>query len=301
MKISSARYLFGQGVRNLWTNRVMSFASFCIIMVSLLLVGFATLFTANIDRFIGGIAEKNEVVVFLEDGTSDEVVSEMETQLNQLPNLSNIEFYSKEQAFEDYKAQMDNAEAIFATIGEESPLPDAFRLRVRDITQMTATLNQIRTMDHIYKISDPGDFVNLLTGLKSTITLVSTAIVVALAVVCLVIISNATRASVFARRKEINIMKYVGATNAFIRIPFFVEGMLNGILAGLVATALTGVAYNKLIEALQLQMSLWQAFGLENFIAFNTILLKVLLYYCVCGALLGAMGSVFSTRKHLKV
>ena len=301
MKISSAKYRLGQGVRNLWTNRVMSFASFCIIMVSLLLVGFSMLFTANINRFIGGIAEKNEVIIFLDDDTPEETITAMETELNQNTNIAKVVFYSKEQAFEDYKAKMDNAEAIFDTLGTDSPLPDAFRLRIKDISKMSSTLNEIRTMDNIYKISDPGDFVNLLTGLKSTIALISTAVVIALTVVCMVIISNATRTSVFARRKEINIMKYVGATNAFIRIPFFVEGMLTGILAGAVATVLTGVGYNKMIEALGSQMSLWQAFGIDGFIEFNTIVIKVALIYCGCGAVLGAIGSVFSTRKHLKV
>lgn len=301
MKISSAKYLFGQGIRNIWTNRVMSFASFCIIMVSLLLVGFSVLFTANINRFIGGIAEKNEVIVFLEDNTPDEAVTSMEAELKANENIAEVVFYSKEQAFEEYKAKMENAEAIFESIGDESPLPDAFRLRIKDITKMSVTLAEINRMSNIYKTSDPSDFVDLLTGLKSTVTWVSTAIVTALGIVCIVIISNATRASVFARRKEINIMKYVGATNAFIRIPFFVEGMMTGILAGGAATALTWVGYNKMLEALAEQMTLWKAFGLDEFIPFDTIAGKVILAYCAAGALLGAIGSVFSTRKHLKV
>lgn len=301
MKISSMKYLFGQGVKNVWTNRIMTFASFCVILVSLLLVGSMMLFTANVNKFISGIESKNEVVVYLNDGVTDETVSQMETDIKKLDNVAEVVFYSKEQAFEDYKKSMENAEEIFESIGDESPLPDAFKIRVKDISKMTSTIAQINKMQNIYKVSAPNDFADLLIGIKSTVGMISTAVVAALGIVCLVIISNATRASVFARRKEINIMKYVGATNTFIRIPFFVEGMVTGMLAGVAAAGLTWFGYEKFIEALSKQMTLWKAFGIDEFIPFDSVVVKVVLGYVGAGALLGAIGTVISTRKHLKV
>ncbi|HOV40202.1 MAG TPA: permease-like cell division protein FtsX [Oscillospiraceae bacterium] len=301
MKISSMKYLFGQGVKNVWTNRIMTFASFCVILVSLLLVGSMMLFTANVNRFISGIESKNEVVVYLNDGVTDETVSQMETDIKKLDNVAEVVFYSKEQAFEDYKKSMENAEEIFESIGDESPLPDAFKIRVKDISKMTSTIAQINKMQNIYKVSAPNDFADLLIGIKSTVGMISTAVIAALGIVCLVIISNATRASVFARRKEINIMKYVGATNMFIRIPFFVEGMVTGMLAGVAAAGLTWFGYEKFIEALSKQMTLWKAFGIDEFIPFDSVVVKVVLGYVGAGALLGAIGTVISTRKHLKV
>lgn len=301
MKISSMKYLFGQGVKNVWTNRIMTFASFCVILVSLLLVGSMMLFTANVNRFISGIESKNEVVVYLNDGVTDETVSQMETDIKKLDNVAEVVFYSKEQAFEDYKKSMENAEEIFESIGDESPLPDAFKVRVKDISKMTSTIAQINKMQNIYKVSAPNDFADLLIGIKSTVGMISTAVIAALGIVCLVIISNATRASVFARRKEINIMKYVGATNTFIRIPFFVEGMVTGMLAGVAAAGLTWFGYEKFIEALSKQMTLWKAFGIDEFIPFDSVAVKVVLGYVGAGALLGAIGTVISTRKHLKV
>ena len=301
MKISSMKYLFGQGVKNVWTNRIMTFASFCVILVSLLLVGSMMLFTANVNRFISGIESKNEVVVYLNDGVTDETVSQMETDIKKLDNVAEVVFYSKEQAFEDYKKSMENAEEIFESIGDESPLPDAFKIRVKDISKMTSTIAQINKMQNIYKVSAPNDFADLLIGIKSTVGMISTAVIAALGIVCIVIISNATRASVFARRKEINIMKYVGATNMFIRIPFFVEGMVTGMLAGVAAAGLTWFGYEKFIEALSKQMTLWKAFGIDEFIPFDSVAVKVVLGYVGAGALLGAIGTVISTRKHLKV
>lgn len=304
MKLSSVKYLLGQGIRNVWTNRVMSFASFCILMVSLLLVGFSILFTANINRFISGIENKNEIIAFLTDGTSPEIITHMETLLKEIPNVSNVELYSKEEAFEELKADMaeqEGAADFFSYLGEESFLPDQYKIRVADISIMDQTVEKIMAVENVEKVNSPKDFATLLTDLKKVITLISTTIVIALVVVSMVIISNATRSSVFARRKEINIMKYVGATNSFIRIPFFVEGMFTGLLAGGVAAFITWFAYDALVNALSKEMTLWQVLGIKEFIPFASIIGSVFLYYMLAGALLGAIGSVVSTRKHLKV
>lgn len=298
------KYLVGQGIKNVWTNRVMSFASFCVLLVSLILVGFSVLATMNINRFISGIENKNEIIIFLNDDTTDETISKMETLLKSTPNVSSVTFYSKEQAWEDTKADYENAEELFGYF-EESPLPDAFRLKVSDISEMKKTINEIqgKSMGYnaILEIKAPDDFASILTSLKSTLATIATAILVALTVVSMVIISNATRASVFARRKEINIMKYVGATNAFIRIPFFIEGMFTGLIAGIISSVATWIVYTKFIDILSQEMTMWKAFGISEFIPYDTIWLKVSAAYLIAGAFLGALGSVISTRKHLKV
>ncbi len=303
MKISSVKYLLGEGIRNVWTNRVMSLASFCVMMVSLLLVGFSVLFTANVNRVISGIESKNEMIVFLTDGATADEISTLQTAIGKLDNVASIELYSKEQAFDDMKAQYENADELFAYI-DESPLPDAYKLKITDVSQMNTTINNIKsndTFDIIYKINSPNDFADLLMGIKSTLAAISSVVIVALAAVSFVIISNASRASVFARRKEISIMKYVGATNAFIKIPFFIEGMVMGILAGIVAGFVTWFGYTSLIDLLSKEMTLWQAFGVKEFIPFSAVVVKVFAYYILAGGLLGAVGSAISTQKHLKV
>ncbi len=304
MRISSMKYLVGQGVRNIWTNRIMSFASFCVLTVSLLLVGFSLLATMNINRFVSGIENRNEVIIYLADDISDGAIAEMEVILNQTENVSSVSFYSKEQAWEDEKAKYDNADEIFAYF-EESPLPDAFRIRISDVSMMRRTITAIdakfASAGYIIDIKSPDDFASILTSLKSTIAVISTAIIVALAIVSMVIISNSTRASVFARSREINIMKYVGATNTFIRIPFFVEGMLTGAVAGIVSSLATWLVYENVISIFQEEGDLWKALGMGEFIPYNTIWLEVSLAYILVGVLFGAIGTAASTRKHLKV
>ena len=279
----------------------MSFASFCILMVSLLMIGFSVLFTENINLFIGSIENKNEVIIFLDDDITDELIDQMKIKLKNMDNVSEVVFYSKEEAFADMKADMTNAEDLFNYVGDESPLPDSFKIRVKNIDKMSGTVTEINSLTGIYTVKAPNDFINILTGLKSVITVISGTVLIALVVVSLVIISNAARASVDMRKREIAIMKYVGATNAFIKIPFFVEGMLMGIIAGAAATAITWLGYEKLAEVLTSDMTLWSALGITGVIPFSTIWLKVAVYYILAGSLIGAIGTVVSTRKYVKV
>lgn len=304
MKPSSLKYLVGQGVRNIWTNRIMSFASFCVLLVSILLVGFTVLVTMNINRFVNGIENKNEVIIFLVDDVSDETIENMGNLLRNTQNVSSVVFYSKEEAFEDMKKNYENADELFGYF-DESPLPDAYKIKVSDISEMKMTIATIEVqsaaMNAVYHIKSPDEFANLLTSLKSILTLITTAILVALSVVSMVIISNTTKASVFARSREINIMKYVGATDTFIRVPFFVEGMLTGVVAGGIASVVTWFVYEKVIEILSQEMTLWNALGISEFIPYSSIWWKVSLAYIVIGGLFGAVGSSASTKKYLKV
>ncbi len=301
MKISSVNYLFKQGVRNIWTNRIMSAASFCILMVSLLLIGFTTLFIANINSIIGGIENKNEVIIFLNDDVDDERIAQMEVTLRNVDNISEILFYSKEEAFSDMKADISDADELFEYLGDESPLPDSFRVKVENIEEMSATLMEINRMDGIYRVKAPNDFVNILTELKSFVSIISAAILIALVIVSLVIISNAERASVEMRKREIEIMKYVGATNSFVKIPFFVEGMVLGIFAGAAAAAITIVCYSRIGDVLMSDTTIWTALGATGVISTESVIWKIIFGYIAAGAVISAIGTVMSTRKYVKV
>lgn len=294
-------YLFKQGIRNIWTNRIMSVASFCILMVSLLLIGFTTLFIANINSIVGGIENKNEVIIFLNDDIDEESIEQMGVKLENSENISSVTFYSKEEAFEEMKAGMSNAEDLFQYIGEDSPLPDSYRVKVKDIEKMSATLMEINKMDGIYTVKAPNDFVNILKELKSFISIISVTILAALIIVSLVIISNAERASVEMRKREIEIMKYVGATNSFVKIPFFVEGMFIGVLAGAVAAVITILGYSELGKVLMQDTTLWAAFGVSGLININSVMWKIIVGYIAAGAFISAVGTVMSTRKYVKV
>ncbi|MBR3678665.1 MAG: permease-like cell division protein FtsX [Oscillospiraceae bacterium] len=299
MKLSSFRYLVGQGFDNVWKNRVMAFASFCVLLVSLLLVGISVLFYINIDSIIGGIEDKNEVVVYLLEDTTDAQIEEIGQTLSGMPNVRAVTLYTREEAFEDLKASMSDYSEVFESLGDDNPLLDAYRIRVSDISQMQQTVQAVQKMDGIEHVSSPDSFVELLTETRHVVAIVAIAIIAALLIVSMVIISNTTRASVFARRREISIMQSVGATKAFIRFPFFVEGMINGFMAGVFATLLTWFSYDSVVDLIA-NFDILQTIGMGSIIPYDAITIPVTLAYVVVGSLIGALGSVWSTRKHLK-
>ncbi len=301
MKLSGFKYLTGQGVENIWKNRMMAFASFCVLLVSLLLVGMSVLFYMNLTSMIGGVEDKNEVVVYMNEDTSDEQLVEFQSQLEQIDNIAKISFYSKEQAFDDLKTSMSDYEVLFDSLGDDNPLIDGYRIQIDDISKIATTISQIESLDHVYSIRAPMDFVNILTEMRKIVTVVFSVIIAALFVISVVIVSNATKASVFARREEIQIMKYVGATNSFIRIPFFVEGMITGFLAGAVALAVTWFGYDSLVGLLTGQVDILSVIGMGSIIPFHELAWKVTVVYLLSGTLFGAFGSMVSMRKHLNV
>ncbi|MBR1393134.1 MAG: permease-like cell division protein FtsX [Ruminococcus sp.] len=301
MRISSMRYLVHQGFKGIWKNRMMSFASFCIMLVSLLMVGVSVLLWINIDRIIGGIEDKSEVVVQIRDGISQEDIDQLQKNIAALPNVSGVEFYSKDKAWENMMEGMTDEERDLFRYADENPLPDTFRLTVIDIKRMTETITQIDTFANVESTRSPTAFTDVLISIRRVMGIISGAIVVALIIVCLIIISNTTRASVFARRKEINIMKYVGAKNSFIRIPFFIEGMVVGILAAGGALLLTKFAYEGIYNIFNDDFKLWSVLGVSNLYPFDQLFVRIAIAYAATGALIGALGTSFSTGKHLKV
>ena len=298
MKLSSFRYLVGQGFDNVWKNRVMAFASFCVLLVSLLLVGISVLFYVNINAVIGGIEEKNEVIVYISETASQNRIDEIGASLNAMRNVSEVTLYTKDEAFADLKMNMSEYTEVFESL-DENPLLDSYRVRVSDISEMKETVEAATALADVDSVRSPDTFVELLTEVRRMITIIATGIIAAMLVVSMVIISNTTRASVFARRREISIMQSVGATKGFIRFPFFVEGMINGFLAGVVATMLTWFSYDSVVNLLG-KFNALSTFGLGSIIPYDRIAVYVTLSYVVAGALIGAFGSVLSTRVHLK-
>lgn len=301
MRASGVRYLLGKGVENIWKNRMMAFASFCVLLISLLLVGLSVLVSINISSMIGGVENKNEVIIYLKENSTDMEISELYGELVRMDNVAEAKFYSKEDAFEDMKDNMSDYEMVFESLGEDNPLVDAYRIRVDDITIIEDTIARIGTLPNIESIRAPMDFVNILTEFRHILTMICSVIILALIIISIVIIANTTKASVFSRRAEIQIMKYVGATNSFIRIPFLVEGMVTGFFAGCVALVITWLGYDALVELLTHGTNVIAIFGMTSIVKFEDVAIPVVAAYLIAGTFFGALGTVFSTRKHLNV
>ena len=302
MKLSSINYLVGKGISSVWKNKMMSFASFCIMLVSLLMVGLSVLASININKIISGIEGKNEVIVIVKDDSTDEVITALEASINNISNVDTVAFYSKEEAWKSMIDDMTQQEKeLFQYAEGDNPLPDTYKVSVKDIEKMADTTNLMSTLEGVESVKASNEFADVLISVRNIFSVIALAVVIALIIVCLVIISNTTRTSVFARRKEINIMKYVGATNKFIKIPFQIEGTIIGLLAAVAAFVLTMFVYRGVFNLFQGNYQLWSILGINSLYSFTDIFLPVAIAYLVAGAIIGAIGTTISTSKYVKV
>ncbi|MCQ2459865.1 MAG: permease-like cell division protein FtsX [Ruminococcus sp.] len=303
MKISGFRYLVNQGFENVWKNKMMAFATFCVVLISLILVGVAGLFYVNLNSMIAGLGSQNEIAVIMELNTSEKQIKAAEESIREIVNVDTVTFISKEDALERQRESLPNAEKIFNNyIGEDASfMPDGFSVTVNNNDIIADTIEQISGIKGVQNASSSPQVAEFLKELRNVVTLIAGAIIIALIIVSLIIISNTTKASVFSRREEIQIMKYVGATDSFIRMPFFIEGMVTGFIAGVSAFFTTWILYRAVYRMIIGQSVLMTTFGVKSLIPFGQIRLSLLVAYIVAGSLIGAIGSVISTRKHIDV
>ena len=300
MRTSNVTYLVKKGISSIWKNFLMSFASFCILMVSLLLVSCAVLLMMNVNKIMSNIEDTNEITIYLKEDISDKQVEHIKSVLEKNQDITDVKYYSKEQALDDFRDNMAEYSELLDYL-DKNPMPETFLVRVKDLSKIRHVVNAVNDIEGVEQTKAPYDFASVLIQIRNTFTLIGGAVLVALVVVSIVIVSNSIRTSVFARRNEISIMRYVGATSGFIKAPFFVEGMFIGILAGAAAWGLTWLIYDSVFALFSADLTVWQMFGFYGLTPFGDIMWYVLAVNCAAGALLGAVGTVFSTGKYLKV
>lgn len=300
MRTSNVTYLVKKGISSIWKNFLMSFASFCILMVSLLLVSCAVLLMMNVNKIMSNIEDTNEITIYLKEDISDKQVEHIKSVLEKNQDITAVKYYSKEQALDDFRDNMAEYSELLDYL-DKNPMPETFLVRVKDLSKIRHVVNTVNDIEGVEQTKAPYDFASVLVQIRNTFTLIGGAVLIALVVVSIVIVSNSIRTSVFARRNEISIMRYVGATSGFIKAPFFVEGMFIGILAGAAAWGLTWLIYDSVFALFSADLTVWQMFGFYGLTPFGDIMWYVLAVNCAAGALLGAVGTVFSTGKYLKV
>ena len=300
MRTSNVTYLVKKGISSIWKNFLMSFASFCILMVSLLLVSCAVLLMMNVNKIMSNIEDTNEITIYLKEDISDKQVEHIKSVLEKNQDITDVKYYSKEQALDDFRDNMAEYSELLDYL-DKNPMPETFLVRVKDLSKIRHVVNTVNDIEGVEQTKAPYDFPSVLVQIRNTFTLIGGAVLVALVVVSIVIVSNSIRTSVFARRNEISIMRYVGATSGFIKAPFFVEGMFIGILAGAAAWGLTWLIYDSVFALFSADLTVWQMFGFYGRMPFGDSMSTVLAVNCAAVALLGAIGTVFSTGKYLKV
>ena len=296
MTASSIRYLFKEGFRNTWTNRMMSIASICVLMSCLVLMGCATMIFLNIDSLLGRIEEENVVMVYIEDDTTASDLKQMEKSLNEIRNIKEVEFIAKEVAWQQQLDTMEESHAAYFTeLSSEIPLPNAYKITIDDLSLFDDTINNIKKLDHIETIRENKDLAKKLVSIRHGIEIIAVVIVAVLLAISIFIISNTIKLTVYSRRLEISIMKSVGATNGFVRLPFVVEGMILGIISGVISLGLVWGFYEFAIRQFKDLITSLNLTAL-TFAYYSLVMLGA---FVAIGILTGVGGSIITMGRYL--
>ena len=290
-------YLTKEGFRNLRVNKLMSFASVTVLFSCLMLIGIAFMLLVNIDAFISNIESENVIMAYVDDTASSVEVKKVGLDLEKLPDVSQVELIGKDEAYKDILSDMDENLKIYLEGLDENPLPDAYKVTVGNMENFDSVVEKIKTVPNIFRVRENSSLAKQLSHTRDSVTYISIGIIALLLIVSLFIISNTIKVTMFTRRLEISIMKSVGATNSFIRWPFMVEGMVIGVIAGVLATVAVWIVSEFALSSLTSSLSIIGA-GVEvNFIDYA---LWLALAFVGIGVFTGVFGSATSMRKYLK-
>ncbi|MDL2233407.1 permease-like cell division protein FtsX [Ruminococcaceae bacterium OttesenSCG-928-L11] len=304
MRAHNFVFLLRQGTRNVFSNKLMSFASIGVLIACFLLIGSAVLFTLDINRMADYIGDQNEVVVFLEDDLSQEDIEVVDLEIRQMDNILERRFYTKEENLRLLSEKLgETPEDLLTDPEQDNPLVASYELRIKDPANFAETITLLEGIEGVLRVDGSAEVAKTLVAIRQTVFYAGTGIVVILVVVSVAIITNTIKLTVFSRRKEINIMKYVGATDGFIRFPFVVEGMLIGIVAAAVSFLILGLGYTYLLQYLweHYQSDFILGFFLANAVEFKEIAVYVFGGFAGLGCVLGMISSGFFVRKYLRV
>ena len=302
MKWSSFKYLARQGLHNMINNRLMSFASVGVLTVCLIITGVAGLFTANMNSLMIYLRSQNEVVVYLDENLDDAGLASVDSALRAISGLKEATYVSKDEALDLMRDSMgDKADLFDVFEGEENPFLANYKVVLQDVGQMDEIVPQLESISGVVDVNVPTGLSDLVVNIHKAVTVISVGLVVVLGFVSIVVISNTIRLTVFARRKEINIMKYVGATNGFIRLPFFVEGIAVGLIAGVISSAIVLGGYQLLLIYCVDFPAFWGTILNDVLLGMDKVWWQVLVAFLAFGSLIGSVGTATSIRKYLHV
>ena len=298
-------YLLKEGFKNVYSNRIMSIASVCVLVSCLVMTGAAALFSLNVLKVVDEVEKNNQTTVFIKKDTdAEKAKADYKTlranrlnmigdKIRELDNVESAEFVSQEDGLKQYKSKL--GDDLFKLIEDrEDVLNDSYIVTFKNAEQYDATVAEIKKINGVESITDRRSFAKKLSDISKFVNIVAICVVTALFIISLFIIANTIRTTMYSRRFEISIMKSVGATNSFVRMPFLVEGVVLGCVSAALSTGVLALLY-KVADGLVDKVDL----GIEP-IPFMSILPFMVIAFVVVGVLVGFFGGFISIRKYLK-
>ena len=296
MKINNLGYLIKEGFRGIFLHGFMSFAAICVTVACLLIVGSFSILAYNLDVMIQKLNQTSEIMVYIDSNYSGAEARSVGTRINALDNVQKAEYISREEALESFISDHDNNAAFNGVQAED--LRDRYVVTLEDNNLMKQTDQQLQQIPGVVKTNAAYELAEGFTTIQNVLNIVSVALIAMLLVISLLIISNTIKLAMYDRKDEIAIMKMVGATNSFIRLPFVVEGFTLGMIGAVLAFGLEWVLYDALVE----RLASVDALRLFSFVPFvGDLLIPMVIVFGGAGLFVGIVGSWTSIRKFMDV
>lgn len=331
MKLASVKYLVGEGFKNTWTNRLMSIASVGVLVACMVVIGLALLISENVSKAIGNLEQQNVVMAYMEDyswalyGNGEEKANTAETEKSKekadkngirpsdyvihneeeakalcdkiaaLDNVADVTLVTSNEGLASIKdAMFEGQEEYFSFLDEDNPLPTSAKITMKDMARFDETVAEIEKLDGIGIIRSHDGLADTITAIKDGIGVAGIWIIAILMIIALVIVSNTIRVTMYNRKLEISIMKAVGATDTFVRIPFIVEGMLIGLISAIIAEGLLYFCYRVATE------TIITVLDTTDIVKYGDMALFLLLVFIGIGLFAGIIGSIIIISKYLR-
>ena len=295
MKLNRIGYLFKEGLRGVFSHGFRSFASVTVIAACLIIMGSFALLGVNVDSIIKDMETDSQILAFVDETLSQDDARLLEGPIRTIGNVRDVQFITREEAMEKYKASFDDA-SIFDGI-DASVFRNRYVIYLNDITLMSATADALRAVPGVADVSAEESIAQGFITVRNVVSVITAILVVILLVVSMFMMSNTIKLATFTRREEIAVMKMVGASNGFIRFPFVVEGLILGLLGAGIGFLLEWGIYNFISSRIM------DSFGgnLFRVLPFATVMTPLLAVYIAVGVLVGAFGGAMAIRNYLKV
>lgn len=295
MRINNIGYLLKEGFRGIFLHGFMSFAAICVTIACLLIVGSFSLLAYNLDVMVEDLNQTSEILVYVDSDLSDAEARSIGTQINALPNILQSDFISREQALKNFISD-HNGNAAFNGV-QAQDLRHRYVVTLEDNALMKETDAMLQSLPGVAKTNAAYELAEGFTTIQNVLHLASVALITMLLVISLLIISNTVKLAMYDRKDEIAIMKMVGATNSFIRLPFIVEGFTLGMIGAVLAFGLEWFLYDTLVQ----RLTSVDALQLFTFVSFESLLIPMVFTFGAAGLFVGIVGSWTSIRRFMDV
>lgn len=295
MRIRGFRYFVTEAFKNIFSNGWMTIASIFTVMASLLILGVFLILSINLNSIVGDLEGSYEIIVVMDEKTTEEGIAAIGKAILRVDNVADATLDRNADRLEKLKENFGENASLLDRYKDDNPLRNWYRITLDDLTKATQTIDKLEQLDGVEKVIQNETAINNLVKVANYVRSFSVWIILALAIVSVFIISNTIKLTVYTRRKEINIMKFVGATDWFIRWPFIIEGIVIGIIGSCISAGLVLAGYNFIEKVVQ-----------DNILFISLMPLEQLLSVILCstfglGIVLGGLGSLIAVRKHLNV